>query len=171
MKQKMNPMAAPRITKVNVHVGIGSYIQAGEKNFDSVLQNITALTGQKPIVTKARKAISNFKLREGMPVGVDVTLRAKRMQDFVSRLVNIILPRIRDFRGISARGFDGNGNYSFGIKEVTVFPEVNPDNISRNHGVQVTISTTAKTNHEGYLLLKGLGFPFRDEVVDKSKKS
>ncbi|EKD93783.1 MAG: hypothetical protein ACD_28C00062G0009 [uncultured bacterium] len=161
---KENPMAIPRITKVSINVGIGSYIQkGGDKNFDPVIENIKRLSGQKPMITKAKKAISNFKLREGMPVGVAVTLRGPRMNDFLTRLVHIVLPRIRDFRGISARGFDGRGTYTLGIKEITVFPEVNPDNVSRNHGVQITISTTAEKNTEGYLLLKGMGFPFRDE--------
>lgn len=162
-----NTMAIPKVLKINVNVGIGSYIQAGEKNFDAVVGNLTALTGQKPLVTKAKKAISNFKLREGMANGVTVTLRGQRMYDFLERIVHIVLPRIRDFRGISAKGFDGKGNYSFGIKEVTVFPEVNPDNISRNHGLQITIGTTAQSNWAGYLLLKGLGFPFRDQPANK----
>lgn len=166
-----NIQALPRLTKVTLNIGIGSYIRNADKNFDPVIENLKMLAGQKPVVTIARQAISNFKLREGNPVGVTVTLRGQRMQDFVGRLVHVVLPRIRDFRGISARGFDGRGNYSLGIKEVTVFPEVNPDNITRNHGLQITISTTAKDNKEGYLLLKSLGFPFRDEIKEKATKA
>ncbi len=163
-----NTMAVPRVTKVNVNVGIGSYVRGGDKNFDTIVDNIGALSGQKPVVTKARMAISNFKLRIGDPVGITTTLRGKRMNDFLTRLVGVILPRIRDFRGISVKGFDGKGNYSLGVKEVTVFPEVNPDNVSRNHGVQMTICTSAKNDYEGYKLLKTLGFPFKDEVRDPS---
>ncbi|KKR07798.1 MAG: 50S ribosomal protein L5, large subunit ribosomal protein L5 [Candidatus Peregrinibacteria bacterium GW2011_GWE2_39_6] len=168
--QGKSSMANPKISKVTINIGIGSYVQTGDKNFEPILSNVAALTGQKPVVAKARKAISNFKLRIGMPVGVTVTLRGKRLKDFLSRLINIALPRIRDFRGISVRGFDGKGNYTLGIKEVTVFPEVNPDNINRNHGLQITIQTTAKTNRQGYELLKGMGFPFRDEVSEQPSK-
>ena len=156
-----NRLAIPRVTKVTLNIGIGSYIRSGDKNFDPIIENLSLLTGQKPITVKARKAISNFKLREGNPVGLTVTLRGQRMYDFLSRLVNVVLPRIRDFRGISAKGFDGNGNYTMGIKEVTVFPEVNPDNINHNHGLQITIVTTAKNDKEGYALLKAMGFPLQ----------
>ncbi|MBT5016395.1 50S ribosomal protein L5 [Candidatus Peregrinibacteria bacterium] len=158
-----NDHATPQITKVNINVGIGSYVRRGDKNYDQVIENISALTGQKPVVTKSRLAVSNFKLREGDPVGVVVTLRGKRMYEFLTRLVGVALPRIRDFRGISANGFDGHGNYTLGIKEVTVFPEVNPDNVTRNHGLQITISTTAKDNVSAYKLLKNLGFPFKNQ--------
>lgn len=169
-----NPLAVPRFVKVTLNIGIGSYIRNGDKNFDPVIENLSLLAGQKPVTVKARKAISNFKLREGNPVGLTVTLRGQRMYDFLNRLVNVVLPRIRDFRGISAKGFDGNGNYTLGIKEVTVFPEVDPDNINRNHGLQITIVTTAQNNKEGFMLLKGIGFPFRDESKEakvKGKKS
>lgn len=162
-----NVMATPKVQKIHVNSGIGSYLQKSDKNFDPVLENIARISGQKPVVRKAKKAISNFKLREGMPVGLSVNLRGGHMYDFLSRMINIVLPRIRDFRGISVRGFDGHGNYSLGIKEVTVFPEVNPENLSHNHGVQITINTTAKTDREGYLLLKSMGFPFRDEIHSK----
>jgi large subunit ribosomal protein L5 len=163
-----NNHAVPRVTKVNVSVGIGSYIRkGGDKNFEQVIENLTALTGQKPVINKSRMAVSNFKLRVGDPVGVSITLRGKRMNDFLTRLVGVALPRIRDFRGISSSGFDGNGNYTLGIKEVTVFPEVNPDNISRNHGLQITINTTAKDNLSAYKLLKALGFPLKDEPKAK----
>lgn len=165
-----NPMAVPRLEKVTLNIGIGSIVRSGDKNFDPVLENLTRLAGQKPVVTRARKDISNFKLRAGQEVGVTVTLRGKRMYDFVNRLVNIALPRIRDFRGISAKGFDGKGNYSLGLKEVTVFPEVNPDTLSHNHGVQVSIVTSAQDNESGFALLKAMGFPFRDEVQAPKKK-
>lgn len=161
-----NEMALPRLKKATLNVGIGSYVRNnGDKGYDTVTENIGLITGQKPVVTKARMAISNFKLREGQPVGVTVTLRGERMMDLMMRLVHVVLPRIRDFRGISVKGFDGQGNYSLGIKEITVFPEVNPENLSHNHGVQITVNTSAKNDHEGYLLLKALGFPFKEEGV------
>lgn len=163
-----NPMAVPRITKVKVNVGIGSYLQkSGTKDFAPVVENIAALTGQKPIVIRSKKAISNFKLKIGMPIGVIATLRGKRMYDFLNKLINLILPRIRDFRGISVSGFDGKGNYNLGIREVTVFPEVNPDAVIRDHGLQISIVTTAGDNRKGYFLLKALGFPFRDNIEKK----
>ncbi len=159
-----NPLETPKIEKVKVNVGIGNYIKSGGKDFTPVIQNITDITGQKPVVANAKKAISNFKLRIGMPVGVSVTLRKKRMYDFVNKLANVVLPRTRDFRGISVKGFDGRGNYSFGVKDCSIFPEVNPENLDRPHGLQITITTSAKDNYSGYLLLKQLGFPFKDEV-------
>ncbi len=159
-----NPLAIPRLEKAKVNVGVGSYIQSGGKDFTPVITNITDITGQKPVVANAKKAISNFKLRAGMPVGVNVTLRKKRMYDFISKLVNIVLPRTRDFRGISVKGFDGRGNYSIGIKDTSVFLEIDPENLDKPHGLQVTVTTTANNDYEGYLLLKGLGFPFKDEV-------
>ena len=161
---RKNVMSIPKLTKINVSVGIGSYLRnSGEKGYEEVVSNIALITGQKPMVTNARIAVSNFRLREGQPVGVTVTLRGQKMVDFMDRLINIVLPRIRDFRGIPSKGFDGHGNYTLGIKEVNVFPEVNPESMSRNHGLQVTISTDAKNNTEGYMLLKAMGFPFRDQ--------
>ncbi len=165
-----NPMAVPRLKKVTLNIGIGSIVRSGDKNFDPVIDNLTRLSGQKPVITRARKDVSNFKLRAGQEVGLTVTLRGKRMHDFVNRVVNIVLPRIRDFRGISAKGFDGQGNYSLGLKEVTVFPEVNPDTLSRNHGLQLSIVTTAGNNEKGFALLKAMGFPFRDEIQAPKKK-
>lgn len=166
-----NIMSIPKITKISINVGIGSYMRNnGEKGYDEVTENIALLTGQKPVVTNARMAVSNFRLREGQPVGVVVTLRGQKMYDFVSKLVNIVLPRIRDFRGISPKSFDNQGNYSLGIKEINVFPEVNPESVSRNHGIQITIGTTAKNNQEGFALLKAMGFPFRDETKKLEKK-
>ena len=165
-----NPMAVPRLKKVTLNIGIGSIVRSGDKNFDPVIDNLTRLSGLKPVITRARKDVSNFKLRAGQEVGLTVTLRGKRMHDFVNRVVNIVLPRIRDFRGISAKGFDGQGNYSLGLKEVTVFPEVNPDTLSRNHGLQLSIVTTAGNNEKGFALLKAMGFPFRDEIQAPKKK-
>lgn len=159
-----NANAVPKLEKIIINVGIGSYVRSGDKNFDPVVENITSLSGQKPVVVNARISVSNFKLREGQPVGVMNTLRGDNMYEMIERLVHVVLPRIRDFRGITVKGFDGKGNYTLGIKEVTVFPEVNPDNISRNHGLQITIVTSATNDYEGYRLLKSLGMPFKDEV-------
>ena len=128
-----------------------------------MVSNVAKITGQKPVITKSRTAISNFKLREGMPVGIVVTLRGLRMHDFLDRLVNIVIPRIRDFRGLSRRSFDGKGNYNLGFKEATVFPEISPEDVLNVHGLQVTIVTTAKDNKEGFALFKAIGFPFRKE--------
>ncbi len=169
-----NPNAIPKLTKVTVNVGIGSMVTGGNKDFAFIENSIAEITGQKPVLRKAKKAISNFKLRAGLPVGLHSTLRGDRMYDFVGRLVNIALPRVRDFRGISARGFDGQGNFNIGLEDCTIFPEVNQDKLTRTHGLQVTVCTTAKDNKGAYLLLKALGFPFRDlpkEVkAPKSKK-
>lgn len=158
-----NINAVPKIKKVSINVGIGSYL-AGSKDYSQVMENITQIAGQKANVRNARIAVSNFKLRKGMPVGMSVTLRGKKMDDFLTKLVHIVLPRVRDFRGISPKSFDQQGNYTVGIKEYTVFPEVNPDDVIKIHGLQINIETTAKTPYEGYLLLKKLGFPFKDEV-------
>lgn len=155
-----NVMALPKITKVSINVGIGSYITRNGKDFDHIVENVTKISGQKPIITKSKKAISNFKLRENMPVGVVVTLRGERMYDFVNKLVNVVFPRVRDFRGISPKAFDGQGNYNIGFKEHTVFPEISHDDVINLHGVEVSIKTTAKNNAEGLALLKALGFPF-----------
>jgi large subunit ribosomal protein L5 len=156
-----NVMAAPKITKVKLNVGIGSYIKAHGKDFDNIVENIAKISGQKPVINKSKKAISNFKVREGDPVGVSVTLRGKRMYDFLNKLVNIVFPRVRDFRGISKKAFDGNGNYSIGFKENTVFPEISPDEVMKPHGIEINITTTAKNNEEGIKLLETLGFPFK----------
>lgn len=156
-----NTNAIPRLKKVTVNAGLGNFYTSGTKDFSEFVANITAMTGQKPIVTKAKKAISNFKIREEMPNGVMVTLRGARMYDFIEKLVNVVFPRIRDFRGIPDKSFDGNGNYSVGIKEHICFPEINPDDIAKIHGLQVCVGTTAKNNEEGLALLKALGFPFK----------
>ena len=161
-----NVWAVPRLKMVKINVGLGSFL-AGKKDYTVVLDNLAAITGQKPVVTKARKAISNFKLKLNQPVGVTVTLRGKKMYDFVTKLVNITFPRIRDFRGISPKSFDGHGNYSVGITENTVFPEINPDSIDKIYGLQITICTTAKNDQEGKKLLEAIGFPFQKPTKKK----
>ena len=150
----------PKVTKVTINVGAGEAVQ-NVKCLENIQEYITAIAGQKPVVTKARKSIANFKLREGHPIGVKVTLRRGRMYDFLERLINIALPRVRDFKGVSQKAFDGAGNYSLGIKEQLVFPEVNYDKIDKIRGMNITIVTTAKTDDEAKLLLTSLGLPFR----------
>lgn len=166
-----NSMAVPKLTCIKVHVGVGSIMTKGNKDYESVITNVATITGQKPVVTKAKKAISNFKTRIGLPTGVVSTLRGKRMFDFLNKFVNVVMPRIRDFRGISKRAFDEEGNYSIGLKEHTVFPEINADDIEKSHGVQVTIVTTAKNKNEGFALLSALGFPFKKDELISEKKS
>ncbi|MBU0981425.1 50S ribosomal protein L5 [Patescibacteria group bacterium] len=161
---KKNMHALPQVKKVTVSVGIGNMYTQGTKDFSYIENNIAAMTGQKPSLRKSKKAISNFKLRIGMPVGLTTTLRDRRMYDFLERFANVALPRVRDFRGISVKGFDGKGNYSIGIKDCTIFPEIDLEKLEKTHGLQITVTTSAKTNYEAYLLLKALGFPFRDEV-------
>lgn len=156
-----NINAVPKITKIVVNAGLGSMYTAGNKDFTEFTENFKAITGQAPVIKKSKKAISNFKLREGLPNGVMVTLRGERMYDFLNKLVNIVFPRIRDFRGISKKAFDGHGNYSVGIKEHTVFPEINPDDLIKVHGLQVCINTTAKTDEDALALLTAFGFPFK----------
>jgi large subunit ribosomal protein L5 len=158
-----NNFAAPVISKVKVNVGIGTLAKQ-TKDFSEVISNVSKITGQKPVVTKAKLAVSNFKLRKGMPVGITTTLRGKRAYDLMDKLVNVVLPRVRDFRGLSIKSFDGKGNFSIGFKEALVFPEINPDDISNVHGLQITIITTAKNDDEGIALLKKLGFPFKKEL-------
>lgn len=157
-----NANAVPRLKSITINVGIGSIITKQGKDYDYIVENIKKIAGQKPVVTKARKSISNFKTREGVPVGVMVTLRGRRMYDFFSKLINITLPRVRDFRGLSPRSFDGNGNYSMGFKEHIMFPEINPDDVLHLHGIQVTISTTATSDEQGLALLKAFNFPFKE---------
>lgn len=162
-----NPMAVPRLKKIHINVGIGNIMTKGNKDYESIVNNITAIAGQKPVVTKAKKAISNFKTRKGLPVGITVTLRGERMYDFFKKFVNIVLPRVRDFRGLSRKSFDDKGNYSIGLTEHTVFPEINADDIVKLHGMQVTICTSAKSKEEGYALLKAFRFPFKKETISK----
>jgi large subunit ribosomal protein L5 len=164
-----NKLALPRLSKITINVGLGSFL-AGKKDYSQVLETLAAISGQKPVVTKARKAISNFKIKENQPIGVTVTIRGKRMYDFFNKFVNITLPRIRDFRGLSPKAFDTCGNYSVGIKESTVFPEVNQENLEKIHGLEITIVTTARNNEQGYKLLKALGFPFQKKEKEKGKE-
>jgi len=156
-----NKMQVPRLQKIVVNMGLGEAIQ-NIKVLDSATNEIMAITGQKPVPTKAKKSIANFKLRKGMSIGCLVTLRKDRMYEFFDRLVNIALPRVRDFRGVSSRSFDGRGNYSLGIKEQIIFPEVDYDKIDKIKGLNITIVTSAKTDEEGKALLELFGMPFRD---------
>jgi len=155
-----NIMEVPKLTKISLNMGLGEAVQ-NSKIVESASQEMTLLAGQKAVVTKAKKSIAGFKLREGMPIGCRVTLRQDRMFDFLSKLINISLPRVRDFRGVSPKGFDGRGNYSMGIKEHIVFPEIDYDKIDKIKGLNITITTTAKTDEEGRFLLRALGMPFR----------
>jgi len=156
-----NVNAVPKISKITLNVGLGTYLQKNGKDYAPVVENITKISGQKPVLTKARKSISNFKIREGQVIGVKVTLRGSRMYDFLNKLVNITLPRVRDFRGISAKAFDKKGTYSLGMKEHIVFPEINPDDVLNLHGVEIIISTTAKNEKDTFALLKAYNFPFK----------
>ena len=156
-----NPHQVPRLVKVVVNTGVGEAAR-DSKVIDGAIKDLTLITGQKPQVTKARKSIAQFKLREGMPIGAHVTLRGDRAWEFVDRLVTLALPRIRDFRGLSDKQFDGNGNYTFGVSEQSIFHEINQDNIDRVRGFDITVVTTAKNDDEGRALLRQLGFPFRN---------
>jgi large subunit ribosomal protein L5 len=155
-----NLLQVPRLQKVVLNMGLGEAIQ-NAKVMDSAVAELTAISGQKPVVTKARKAIANFKLREGMTIGCMVTLRGPRMYEFLDRLLNLALPRVRDFRGVSDRSFDGRGNYSLGLREQIIFPEIDLDKIDKVRGLTVSIITSARTDAEGKALLKALGMPFR----------
>ncbi len=155
-----NPMEIPRLQKITVNMGLGAAV-GNPKIIDSAVQEVTAVTGQKPVVTRAKKAIATFKLREGVPIGVMVTLRRERMWEFFDRLVSIGLPRVRDFKGVSPRGFDGQGNYTLGLKEQIIFPEIDYDKIDVIKGLNISFVTTAKTDDEGRALLSQLGMPFR----------
>jgi large subunit ribosomal protein L5 len=157
-----NVMQLPRLVKVVVNMGVGDAAK-DSKLIEGAVRDLTEITGQKPMVTKARKSIAQFKLREGMPIGAHTTLRGDRMWEFVDRLVTLALPRIRDFRGLNGKQFDGNGNYTFGLTEQSMFHEINQDKIDRVRGMDITVVTTAKTDEEGRALLKALGFPFKTE--------
>lgn len=159
--QYPNIHQVPQVKKITVNRGLGEASQ-NAKALEASLTEIATITGQKPVVTRAKKAIAGFKLREGMPVGVMVTLRSQRMYDFLDRLVSLALPRIRDFRGISPRSFDGRGNYTLGVREQLIFPEVDYDSIDQIRGMDISIITTANTDEEGRALLKELGMPFRE---------
>jgi large subunit ribosomal protein L5 len=154
-----NFMQVPKLEKITINVGLGEATQ-NIKALDSTVAEITAIAGQKPVITRAKKAIANFKLREGVPIGCMVTLRRDRMYEFLDRLIHVALPRVRDFKGVSDRSFDGRGNYSMGLREQIIFPEINPDKVEKARGMTVTITTTAKTDPEGRALLKHLGMPF-----------
>ena len=159
-------MQVPRLQKILVNMGLGEAIQ-NIKILDSATDEIMVITGQKPVSTKARKSIANFKLRKGMPIGAMVTLRANRMYEFFDRLVNVALPRVRDFRGVSGKSFDGRGNYSLGIKEQIIFPEINYDKIERIRGLQVNIVMSTKNDDHARKLLKAMGMPFEKEEKKK----
>jgi len=155
-----NVMQVPRLTKIVVNMGLGDAVQ-NAKLLETGVSELTQITGQKPVITRAHKSIANFKLREGVSIGCAVTLRGERMYEFFDRLVNIALPRVRDFRGVSENSFDGRGNYSLGIREHTIFPEINLDKVEQVKGFTVSMVTTAKTDAEGRALLRALGVPFR----------
>ncbi len=155
-----NVNMVPRLEKISVNMGVGIATQ-NKAVLDNAVKDMTQITGRKPIITKAKKSISNFKLRQGMPIGCKVTLRGEIMYEFLDRLISIVIPRIRDFRGISAKSFDGRGNYTFGIKEQTVFPEIEYDKIDAIRGMDITVVTTADSDEEGKELLSSLGMPFR----------
>ena len=157
-----NVMQAPRVEKVTVNIGLGE-ARENARAVESATTDIATITGQKPLVTKAKKAIANFKIREGMPVGVAVTLRGDRMYEFLDRMLNAALPRIRDFHGVPTKAFDGRGNFSLGVREQLIFPEIDYDKIDRIRGMQVNIATTARTDEEGRRLLELLGMPFQKD--------
>src|SRR4030065_60245 len=156
-----NRMEVPKLEKIVINMGLGEAIQ-NIKILDSAVQELSQITGQKPIITKAKKSIAQFKLRTGMPIGCMVTLRKERMYEFFSRLVNVALPRVRDFKGVSGKSFDGRGNYSLGLREQLIFPEIQYDKIDKVRGMNIVIVTTARTDEEGKELLKLLGMPFRN---------
>ena len=155
-----NIMAVPKLKKVVINMGVGEAAN-DKKHLESALQNLTEISGQKPITTKARQSVASFKIREGWPLGCKVTLRGSKMYDFIERLIVIAIPRERDFRGLNPKSFDGQGNYSFGIKEQIIFPEINYDNIDNIRGMDICINTTANTKHDALALLKVLDFPFK----------
>ncbi|MEK6562171.1 MAG: 50S ribosomal protein L5 [Candidatus Binatota bacterium] len=154
-----NPLQVPRLEKITLNVGLGEAIQ-NIKVLDAAVSEVVAITGQKPVITRAKKAIANFKLREGVPIGCMVTLRRERMYEFLDRLIHVALPRVRDFRGVSDRSFDRRGNYSLGLREQIIFPEIQADKVEKARGLTVSIVTTAKTDKEGKALLKYMGMPF-----------
>jgi large subunit ribosomal protein L5 len=158
-----NPHQVPRVEKVVVNVGMGE-ASKNQKLLDSVLEELGLITGQRPVTTRARKSIANFSLREGMPVGASVTLRRLRMYEFLDRLVSATIPRIRDFRGLPTRSFDGRGNYTLGVKEQIIFPEIEFDKVNKVHGMDITIVTTTDKDDVAYALLREMGFPFRGEI-------
>lgn len=155
-----NPMQVPKIVKVSLNMGLGEAV-GNKKVIESATHDMALIAGQKPVVTLARKSVAGFKIRDGWPIGCKVTLRRSRMYEFIDRLVNVAIPRVRDFRGLNPKGFDGRGNYNMGVREQIVFPEIDYDKIDALRGMNITISTTANTDAEGKALLDGFGFPFR----------
>jgi len=158
--QYKNVMQVPKVDKIIINIGVGEAIQ-NPKALDAAVNDLSLIAGQKPVITKAKKSIAGFKLREGMSIGCKVTLRGERMYQFLDKLINVVLPRVRDFRGVSPQAFDGRGNYSLGIKEQTIFPEIEYDKIDKIRGMEVIIVTTAKTDEEARELLRSMGMPFR----------
>jgi large subunit ribosomal protein L5 len=156
-----NIMEVPKVTKITLNMGVGEGI-GDKKQVEAAVADLEQLSGQKVVVTKARKSVAGFKVREGWPIGCKVTLRADRMWDFMDRLVDIALPRVRDFRGLNGKSFDGRGNYSMGVKEQIIFPEIEYDKVDKVRGLDITVTTTARTNEEGRALLRALNFPFRN---------
>ena len=159
---RANRLSLPRLDKIVVNMGVGLAIQ-DQKRLDEAGSDLSQIVGQRPLVTLARRSVAGFRLREGLKVGCKVTLRGHRMYEFLDRLITLALPRVRDFRGLNPRAFDGQGNYSLGVTEQVVFPEINPDKVANVQGMDITIVTTARTNEEGHLLLKELGLPFRTD--------
>ena len=157
-------MQAPKVDKIVVNMGVGEAIN-NSRFLDDAVAELTQITGQKPVITKAKKSIANFKLRDGMPIGTKVTLRGDKMYDFLEKLIKVALPRVRDFRGVSSSAFDGRGNYTFGIREQLIFPEIDFDKVNKVRGMDITIVTTAQSDQEGHALLKALGMPFQKENV------
>lgn len=155
-----NVMAVPKLEKIVINCGVGEAVE-NEKRLDTVVDNVAKIAGQHPIITRAKKSISNFKTREGLPIGCKVTLRKKQMYEFLDRLINLALPRTRDFRGIPDRSFDGRGNYTLGVKEHTIFPEIDTDEVDELHGMDITFVTSAETDEEAYALLNAFGMPFQ----------
>jgi large subunit ribosomal protein L5 len=158
--QLSNPMQVPRISKITVNMGVGEAV-ADRKVIDAAAGDLAKITGQKPMICRSRKAIASFKVREGLPIGCKVTLRGARMYEFLDRLISVAMPRIRDFRGVSPRGFDGRGNYSLGVREQIIFPEIQYDAIDQLRGMDITITTTARNDRQGRALLEAFSFPFR----------
>jgi large subunit ribosomal protein L5 len=154
-----NPMQVPRLDKVVINMGVGDSLKDG-RLMEAAVEDLQIITGQKPVVTRARQSVAGFKIREGMPIGVKVTLRGDRMWEFIDRLVSIAIPRIRDFRGLNPKAFDGHGNFTLGLTEQLIFPEIDYDKVAKVRGMDITVATTAKTDDEGRALLVGLGFPF-----------
>jgi large subunit ribosomal protein L5 len=163
---RKNALAVPKLDKIVVSMGVGEAVQ-DRKRLDAAVGHLTTLSGQKAQVCRAKKSVSGFRLREGMPIGCMVTLRGKRMYEFLDRLITLAFPRVRDFRGINPKSFDGRGNYNCGLQEQMVFPEVDPETVNQPQGMNITIVTTAKTNEEGHSLLKALGMPFKNENSER----